>query len=50
VPTTGGDYMMDHSSTLVVLDPRGRQAGLIRPPLAPAAIASDLAALAKDAP
>ena len=50
VPTTGGDYMMDHSSTLVLLDPQGRQAGLIRPPLAPAAIASDLAALAKDAP
>ena len=50
VPQPGGDYMMDHSSTLVVLDPQGRQAGLIRPPLAPAAIAADLAALAKDAP
>jgi protein SCO1/2 len=50
VPQPGGDYMMDHSSTLVVLDPQGRQAGLIRPPLDPAAIAADLAALAKDAP
>jgi protein SCO1/2 len=46
----GDDYTMDHSSTLVLLDPQGRQAGLVRPPLAPAAIASDLAALAKDVP
>ena len=50
VPQPGGDYMMDHSSTLVVLDPQGRQAGLIRPPLDARSIAADLAALAKDAP
>lgn len=50
VPQPGGDYAMDHSSTLVLLDPRGRQAGLIRPPLDAKAIAADLAALAKDAP
>jgi protein SCO1/2 len=50
VPQPGGDYMMDHSSTLVLLDPRGRQAGLIRPPLDAQAIAADLATLAKDAP
>ncbi len=37
-----GDYSMDHSSALVVIDPQGRQAGLIRPPLVPAAIARDL--------
>ncbi len=42
VPVDGGDYTMDHSATLVVLDPQGRQAGLIRPPLVPADIASDL--------
>ena len=50
VPQPGGDYMMDHSSTMVLLDPQGRQAGLIRPPFDAAAIGSDLAALAKDAP
>jgi protein SCO1/2 len=50
VPTAGGDYMMDHSSTLVLLDPQGRQAGLVRPPLVAAAIAADLAALAGEGP
>jgi protein SCO1 len=45
-PQPGGDYVMDHSATLVVLDPQGRQAGLIRPPLDAAAIAADLAQLA----
>ena len=47
VPTTGGDYTMDHSATLVLLDPQGRQAGLVRPPLHWQAIANDLAALSK---
>jgi protein SCO1/2 len=41
-PLPGGDYSMDHSATLVLLDPNGRQAGLIRPPLKPQDIASDL--------
>ncbi len=50
VPTTGGDYTMDHSATLVVLDPQGREAGLIRPPLDWKAIASDLAILSKARP
>jgi protein SCO1/2 len=50
VPTQGGDYTMEHSASLVLLDPQGRQAGLIRPPFEPAAIASDLAALAQAAP
>jgi protein SCO1/2 len=45
VEQPGGDYSMDHSSTLVVLDPQGRQAGLIRPPLDFKAIASDLSSL-----
>jgi protein SCO1/2 len=50
VATTDGDYTMDHSSALVVIDPQGRQAGLIRPPLVPADIAADLARLAEVAP
>jgi protein SCO1/2 len=50
VPTQGGDYSMDHSATLVLLDPQGRQAGLVRPPLDPQAIAADLAQLAQAAP
>ena len=50
VPQKNGDYDMDHSATLVLLDPQGRQAGLIRPPLVPAAIAADLALLADHRP
>jgi protein SCO1/2 len=42
VATPAGDYSMDHSSGLVLIDPRGRQAGLVRPPLVPADIAADL--------
>jgi len=42
VPLEGAGYTMDHSATMIVLDPEGRQAGLIRPPLVPADIASDL--------
>ncbi|HET8819127.1 MAG TPA: SCO family protein [Xanthomonadaceae bacterium] len=38
-------YSVDHSSTLVILDPQGRMAGLLRPPLQPDAIAADLLAL-----
>lgn len=38
-------YTIDHSGFLVVLDPQGRMAGLIRPPFQPKAIAEDLAAL-----
>ena len=50
VPLDGGDYTMDHSATLVVLDPQGRQAGLIRPPLRWQDIAHDLRLLAAGAP
>ena len=50
VPLGNGDYTMDHSATLVVLDPQGRQAGLIRPPLAWQDIAQDLRLLAESAP
>lgn len=40
-------YTIDHSATLVVLDPQGRMAGVIQPPLQPKAIAEDLIALTK---
>lgn len=38
-------YSVDHSATIAVLDPQARMAGVISPPLDPAAIARDLAAL-----
>jgi len=41
------DYTMDHSAGIAVLDPQGRLAGLIRPPLRPAAIAADMAELTR---
>ena len=47
VPLDNGDYTMDHSATLVVLDALGRQAGLIRPPFRAGPIASDLARLSQ---
>jgi protein SCO1/2 len=50
VPGEDGDYSMDHSSTLVLLDPQGRLAGLVRPPLKPEAIAADLRLLAETRP
>jgi protein SCO1/2 len=46
VPLDQGGYSMDHSATLVVLDPQGRQAGLIRPPLVWKDVAADLRLLA----
>lgn len=55
-PLPGGDYTMDHSATLVVLDPSGRQAGLIRPnpppqpPLDARDIADDLRKLTGTTP
>jgi protein SCO1/2 len=47
VPATGGGYSMDHSNVVVLIDPQGRQAGLIRPPLDAAAIGEDLRRLAE---
>jgi protein SCO1/2 len=47
VPTGNGDYEMDHSDNLMLLDPQVREAGLIRPPFAPEQIAADLNQLAK---
>ena len=50
VPMANGDYDMDHSSTLMLLDPQVRQAGFIRPPLVPQQIAADLIELGKVRP
>lgn len=52
VPVEGApatQYTMDHSSAMAVIDPRGRMAGIVRPPFDPAAIASDLRRLTEDA-
>ncbi|MEO5596511.1 MAG: SCO family protein [Lysobacteraceae bacterium] len=46
VPTNGGDYSIDHSASVSLIDPQGRMAGLIRPPLDSAAIGADLRTLA----
>jgi protein SCO1/2 len=42
VPLPDGGYTMDHSATLVLLDPQGRQAGLLRAPWSPKDIGDDL--------
>lgn len=47
VPLGDSDYSIDHSATLVLLDPQGRQAGLIRPPFDWKSIAGDLRLLAE---
>jgi protein SCO1/2 len=39
-------YLVDHSASLVLLDPQGRLAAIFGPPHDPAAMARDLAALA----
>lgn len=41
-PVEGGDYTVDHSSSLAVINPEGRLVAVMRPPLAPARIAADL--------
>ena len=40
-------YSVDHSAALAVLDPQGRMAGVVQPPLQPGALAADLVALTK---
>lgn len=40
-------YSVDHSATLAVIDPQGRMAGIISPPLQPKAIAADFIALTR---
>ncbi len=41
-------YTIDHSAAMVLLDPQGRMAGVIQPPLQPTAIAEDLIVLTKE--
>ncbi|HEU4662574.1 MAG TPA: SCO family protein [Dokdonella sp.] len=41
-----GSYDVDHSASAVLIDPQGRQAGVLRPPFDAAKIAADLVALA----
>ena len=41
-----GTYSVDHSASVVIIDPLGRQVGLFRPPFESVPIAADLAALA----
>jgi protein SCO1/2 len=45
-PLDEGGYTVDHSASIAIIDPEGRQVGLVRPPLDPAKIAADLRALA----
>ena len=52
VPGASGDpadYSIDHSATLVLLDPQARMAGVTQPPFDVKGIASDLAKLSGDA-
>lgn len=50
VPVEGGDYTVDHSSSVAVIDPQGRLAGVIRAPLDPGTISADLRALMQATP
>lgn len=41
-----GNYTVDHSASAVIIDPQGRQYGLVKPPIDAAKLARDLHALA----
>jgi protein SCO1/2 len=41
IPMGGDQYMVDHTSVVMVIDPLGRRAAIFSPPLEPAAIADD---------
>ena len=47
-PQAGSDYTVDHTASLLVVDPHGRLHALFRPPFDAGAIASDLRMLAKE--
>ena len=49
-PQAGGDYTMDHTASLLAIDPQGRLHALFRPPFDAGAIADDLRVLAGAAP
>lgn len=42
-----GNYAVDHSASIVVIDPEAREVGLLRPPFDAAKIAADLDTLAR---
>ncbi len=48
MPLKNGDYTMDHSATIVVLNPQGNEVGIIRQPFIPEKIAADLIALSNN--
>jgi protein SCO1/2 len=48
-PGVGGDYTVDHSAALVLIDPEARVAGYFKPPHDLRALAADLAGLVRDA-
>lgn len=49
-PVEGGDYTVDHSSSVAVINPQGELVGVMRPPLQAATITADLRELMKAAP
>lgn len=48
VPGEGDSYTVDHSASVVIIDPEGRVVGLFRPPFEAVPIAADLATLVGD--
>ena len=46
-PAKDGQYNVDHSASIVVVDPQARLVGLFRPPLDAAAISADLLTLVR---
>lgn len=46
IPDVGDTYNVDHSASVVIIDPQARRAGLFRPPFVAATISADLLALA----
>lgn len=47
VPLGNGDYTMDHSTALVLIDPEGRMQGYFKAPLDAAELAEDLGRIAR---
>ena len=45
VPDEAGGYSIDHSASVIIIDPEGRRVGMFRPPFAPEPISTDLTAL-----
>ncbi|MCW5579491.1 MAG: SCO family protein, partial [Dokdonella sp.] len=42
-----GSYTVDHSASVLIIDPAGREVGLLRPPFDASQIAADLQTLAR---